>query len=196
MRFNKLKELILASVILAMPAYLAFAEGHGGGGGGEAEGGKPGAQISKDEKEFVDKTAKLNTLTNKIADTEKHFVELVHEKEEAKDSVQKQKIIAEMLEVAKERNKAAEEYNKVKMDLKLRYPNQGEHLERRYQTQTKRTVEELEGVAGLDELLTRVKKVVEKKFAAFEDKEEKREKNKPAKHAEEEEKPKKLRLEK
>lgn len=194
MRFSKLRELTLIFAISVIPAYLAFAAEHGGGGG-ESEGGKPAAVVSKDEKEFVEKTAKLNSLTNKIIETEKHFNELVHEKELAKDSVEKQKIIAQMLEVAKERNKAAEDYNKVKSDLKLRYPNQGEHLERRYHTQTKRSVEELEGVAGLDELLTRVKKVVEKKFAANEDKEEKLEK-KTVKHHAEEEKPKKLRLEK
>lgn len=196
MRFNKLKELILIFAISVIPAYLAFAEGHGGGGGGEAEGKPAAATMSKDEKEFVEKSAKLNTLTTRIVEAEKHFNELVHHKEEAKDSVTKQKIIAEMLEVAKQRNKDAEEYNKVKSDLKLRYPNQGEQLERRYQTQTKRSVEELEGVAGLDELLTRVKKVVEKKFAGFEDKEEKVEKKKQVHHVAEEDKPKKLRLEK
>lgn len=196
MRFNKLKELILIFAISVVPAYLAFAEDHGGGGGG-AEGKPAAAPMSKDEKEFVEKTAKLNTLTTRIAESEKHFNELVHHKEEAKDSVTKQKIIAEMLEVAKQRNKDAEDYNKLKSDLKLRYPNQGEQLERRYQTQTKRSVEELEGVAGLDELLTRVKKVVEKKFAANEDKEEKVEKKKPAHHhSEEDDRPKKLRLEK
>jgi len=51
-----------------------------------------------------------------------------------------------------------EEYTKVKSDLALKYPNQGVNLNRRYQTQIKKSVEELEGAAGLDELLTRTKK--------------------------------------
>ena len=192
MPFSKLKELILISAILLAPAYLAFANESEGGNEGKA----PAPTVSKDEKEFTEKTAKLTSLTNRITEAEKRFAELVHKKDESKDTVEKQKIIAEMLEVTKQRNKDAEDYNKVKMDLKLRYPNQGERLERRYQTQTKRSVEELEGVAGLDELLTRVKKVVEKKFASFEEKEEKGEK-KPAKSAAgAEEKPKRLRLQK
>jgi hypothetical protein len=192
MPFSKLKKIVLISaLVFANPP--AFANE----GGGEGEGGKPAAAaVSKDEKEFTEKTAKLNSLTNRIAEAEKRFAELVHEKSATKSTEEKQKIIAQMLEVAKQRNKDAEEYNKVKMDLQLRYPNQGERLERRYQTQSKRTVEELEGVAGLDELLTRVKKVVEKKFASFEDKEEKVEKKRAKPAAVGEEKPKRLRLQK
>jgi hypothetical protein len=191
MLFNKLKKIILISALL-FTSPLAFAAE----GGGEGEGKPAAAAMSKDEKEFTEKTAKLSSLTNRIAEAEKHFAELVHEKGATKSTEEKQKIIAQMLEVAKQRNKDAEEYNKVKMDLQLRYPKQGEHLERRYQTQSKRTIEELEGVAGLDELLTRVKKVIEKKFASTEDKEEKAEKKHAKPAAAEEDKPKRLRLQK
>lgn len=189
MPFSKRKPFVLMMTLLALGSP-AFANEGGG------EGGKPAAPVNKEEKAFNEKTAKLNSLGNRIAEGEKRFAELVREKDAAKDSEEKQKIIAQMLEVTKQRNKDADEYNKVKMELKLRYPSQGEHLERRYQTQSKRTLEELEGVAGLDELLTRVKKVVEKKFASFEDedKEEKVEK-KRAKPAPAEE-PKRLRLQK
>jgi hypothetical protein len=159
------------------------------------EGEGAAAPIAKEEKEFLEKSSKLNSLTTKIVESEKHFNELVHHKNEAKDSAEKQRIIQEMVEVANQRNKDVEAYNKLKSDIALRYPNQGEKLNRRYQTQSKRSIEELEGVAGLDELLTRTKKVVERKFAPFMEDEPKEEK-KAHVVAPEDEKPKRLKLEK
>lgn len=201
MRFNKPK---IAFAILTFHVTCAFASGGGGGGGGgeaPTEGKDAAAPMPKDQKEFIEKSAKLNTLTNRIADAEKNFLELVRKKSETRDIAEKQRLIGEMNEIVKNRNKDVGDYNKLKTDLSLRYPNQGEHLNRRYQTQTKRTVEELEGVAGLDELLTRTKKMVEKKFAPIvaeaELKEAKERKTAPVKAVPPaEEKPQKLRLEK
>jgi hypothetical protein len=137
----------------------------------------------------------INSLTTRIEEAEKQFNELVRAKASEKNPAEKERIIQQLNAVTKDRNKAAEEYNKVRSDLTLRYPNQGEHLNRRYQTQSKKSVEELEGAAGLDELLTRTKKVVEKKFAPFAAAEdEKKPKPKPVQL--QEEKPVKLRLEK
>jgi len=159
------------------------------------EGGTAGAPLAKDQKEFLEKSAKLTTLTNKISESEKQFNELVRLKSATRETAEKQRIIREMVEVTNQRNKDVDTFNKLKSDLGLRYPNQGEHLNRRYHTQTKRSVEELEGVAGLDELLTRTKKVVEKKFAPFmEDEPGPATKNKIAQP--ETEPPKRLRLEK
>ncbi len=186
MRFSKLKSLTLILALSVMQPALAEEAA-------PAEG--TAAPMPKNEKEFLDKTAKLNTLTGRIVESEKRFNEIVHHKNETKDTAEKQKYIQEMLEVSKQRNKDVEEYNKVKMDLTLRYPSQGERLSRRYQTQSKRSVEELEGVAGLDELLTRTKKMVEKKFAPFADKETKDDK-KAARAAPADEAPKRLKLEK
>jgi hypothetical protein len=151
--------------------------------------------LPKDEKQFFEKTQRLNSLTTRIEEAEKQFQELVRRKAAEKDNAEKDRIIKQMNEVTKDRNKSADEYNKVKSDLDLRYPNEGKQLNRRYQTQTKKSVEEMEGVAGLDELLTRTKKVVEKKFAPFAAAEdEKKPKAKIAKP--EDEKPQRLRLEK
>ena len=144
--------------------FLVTAQVHASGGGGE---GASAAPIPKDQKEFTEKNSKMNTLINKISEAEKHFKELVHHKNEAKTTAAKQTIIHEMVAVTNQRNKDVDEYNKLRSDLDLRYPNQGQRLDRNYKTQMKRSVEELEGVAGLDELLTRTKKMVEKKFAPF-----------------------------
>jgi hypothetical protein len=125
------------------------------------------APLPKDQKEFSEKTARLNSLTTRIEEDEKQFQEMVQKKSEEKSTDERQRIIKQMVEVTNDRNKSALEFNKLKSELSLRYPNQGEHLDRNYRTQSKKTVEELEGAAGLDELLTRTKKIVEKKFAPF-----------------------------
>ena len=193
MQFLKLSILILTFSFVTT----AFASG----GGGEAEAGaekkvgEGAAPLPKEQKEFYDKSSKLTTLTNRIAEHEKQFQELVRKKNETSSTTEKQDIIRQMVELTTTRNKDVDSYNKVRSELTYRYPTQGEALQRRYQTQNKRSVEELESVAGLDELLTRTKKVVEKKFAPFKPEEdEAKVKSKIAQP--QEEAPKRLRLEK
>lgn len=139
------------------------AEEEGGGEGGA----KKGPDIPKEQKEFTEKSAKLQSLSTRIEEAEKKFKDLVREKAESKKPEEKQAIIKEMVEVTDQRNKDVQNFNRIKADLELRYPNRGEALNRRYQTQTKRSIEELEGAAGLDEKLTHVKKVIDKKYAPF-----------------------------
>lgn len=190
MRFHRLNFYIasLTGLVLIWSS-LAIAAG----GGGEA----PEPTLSKDQKEFVEKSSKLTTLTNKISEAEKQFAELVHHKNASKDTAEKQRYIHEMIALAEQRNKDVDAYNKLKSDLALRYPNQGERLNRRYHTQSKRSVKELEGVAGLDEFLTHTKKVVMKKFESFNKEESKAPPTrKPAQHSDGQEEVKRLRLEK
>lgn len=153
------------------------------------------APVPKDTKEFIEKSGRLTSLTNRIEEHKKKFSETVHHKALAKTPAEKQGYIKELIIITNDMNKDIEAYNRIKMDLKLRYPNRGEQLERRYKTESKRTVEEMEGAAGLDELLTRTKKVIDKKYAPFLEEEEKRTHAKPEIPAGQEEKPKKLRLE-
>ena len=193
MRSHKVKILFAISCLaggISLPV-----QASGGEGGGEASGNVMKA-LPKEQKEFYDKTQRLNTLTSRIEEAEKTFNGLVRQKAAEKNPDEIQKILKQMNEVTKERNKNADEYNKVKSELALRYPNQGEHLNRHYQTQSKKTVEELEGAAGLDELLTRTKKLVERKYAPFADPNEIPAKPKTQAAKPEEEKPKRLKLEK
>lgn len=184
MHFHKLKYVSASFLVLS----LGFARAEEG-----AKSAEPA--LPKDQKEFFEKTQRLNSLTTRIEEAERQFNELVMRKSTEKVNEEKERIIKQMNEVTKDRNKSVEEFNRVKSDLGLKYPNQGVNLNRRYQTQTKKSVEELEGVAGLDELLTRTKKIVEKKFAPFETAEDKNPKPKVAKPSDEE-KPARLRLEK
>lgn len=162
-----------------------------------AGGSGPIAPLPKDQKEYIEKTSRLNTLTNRIVEHEKRFVEVVHWKAAAKDAAEKKRWINELNHVAAERNKDVEAFNRIQMDVKLRYPNQGVALDRHYGVRQKKSVEELEGVAGLDELLTRTKKIIDKKYAPLLIEEEERNHLKPTVlKAEDEDKPKRLRLEK
>jgi hypothetical protein len=195
MPFSNLKRLLIISVLAASLPALAGAEEkkEGGAEGGAAKEG-PEPEGSKEQKEYYEKTAKMNTLANRIEETEKKFQETVRAKADAKSTEEKQKCIKEMVELANQRNKDVDAYNKVKAELTYRYPYQGEKLNRHYQTQSHRTAEELENAGGLDDQLTRTKKIVEKKFAPFMEDEKPAAQPKIAKPAEE--KPARLRLEK
>ncbi|MGZ3722813.1 MAG: hypothetical protein ACXVA9_07795 [Bdellovibrionales bacterium] len=194
MRSRKLNFLFSIVVITFVTSgRLARGEEEAKGEGGDKKGAL--APLPKDQKEFLDKTQRLNSLGTRIEEAEKQFNELVNRKATEKSADEKERIIKQMNEVTKDRNKSADEYNKVKSDLSLRFPNQGQQLNRRYQTQTKKSVEELEGAAGLDELLTHTKKIVEKKFAPFAPPVDEK-KPKPKIAQPEDERPKKLRLEK
>lgn len=191
MRFNNLSLILIGLVALNVITPVTFANEK------KAEGGEGGAAESggKEQKEFQEKSGKLSSLANKIEEAEKHFQEIVHHKSEAKSVEEKQSLIKELVEIANQRNKDVEVYNKLKTDLLYRYPYQGEALNRRYETQNKRSVEQLEA-GGLDELLTRTKKAVERKFAPLQPERVKEAHRAKAPAAETEEAPKRLRLEK
>lgn len=164
MRF--LSKILILSIGITTSSALASGGEEGGGAAAAAPSNRPDPNAKK-QKEFNDKTSKLNALTTRIADSEKEFHHLVKEKAAATTPEAKKELMDKMLELVKGRNKAAEEFNKIKSELTYRYANQGELLNRRYHTQQKKTVEELEGAAGLDEMLSSVKKAIDRKYAPF-----------------------------
>lgn len=125
------------------------------------------SMLSDDQREFNEKSSKLSTLNNRINEADRQFRELIRLKALAKTPAEKQEIIRQMVELNEQRNRDVDAYTKLKAELTLRYPHQGENLRRRYHHQSKRSLEEIEGVAGLDELLTRTKRVIDRKFAPF-----------------------------
>jgi hypothetical protein len=160
------------------------------------EGKKEGAQseVSHEAREYSEKTAKLNALAVKIETAERSFQEAVRRKAEADTDAEKQAAIQDMLRITKDRNADVEKYNKLKDDLTYRYPGQGKELGRRYHTRSKRSLEEMETSAGLDDLLTHTKKLIDKKYAPFQP--AKVERAKAPLESESDDKPKRLRLEK
>lgn len=160
---STLTKIILAAMLVS--PLIAFAEGGEGGG----EGAKPGAAPEKKERsqsaEYVEKTTKLNALQSRIEDAQKDFDKLVEEKEKEKDQKKKDEIIKELVEISKKRNKDVEDYNHKKQELLYQYPAKNAELNRMYETQEKKDVDELQSTADIDDLLTRIKKVIQKKFA-------------------------------
>lgn len=157
------------SILVAMLIFSTSALAEGAEGGGEAA--KPGAAPEKKERsqsaEFVEKTTKLNTIQSRIEDAQKEFDKLVEEKEKEKEQKKKDDIIKELVEISKKRNKDVEDYNRMKQELLYQYPAKNAELNRMYQTEEKKDVDELESTADIDDLLTRIKKVIQKKFAPF-----------------------------
>ena len=159
MRFIPIKFAVAVFLILATSAHAEEEAAKGGEAGGKEE--------DKAQHEYSEKQGKLNGLATKLEESDKHFHELVEEKENATTNEAKQDIIKEMVKLTNDRAKDAEAYTSLKSELTLRYPNQGEALQRRYQTENPRSLEQLDGAAGLDELLTRTKKMIDKKYAPF-----------------------------
>ena len=135
-----------------------------------AEGGEGKAASGGDTpltKEYQNKLSQLKMYSGKIEEDEKTLLKLIAQKNHEKDAGKQSEIMKEMVALVKRRNKTADDYNLLKAELELRYPSKGQDLNRSYQTQSKKTIEDLEGSAGLDEMLTRTKKMIDKKYAPF-----------------------------
>jgi hypothetical protein len=182
------------SFIALLFSATAFAN-EGGEGGGEGGGEKKKEKTEKSPvTEFVERTTKLNTIQMRVQEAQKDFGKLIEEKEEEKEQKKKDEIIKEMVEVSKRRNKDVDDYNKVRQELLYQYPAKSAELNRLYHVEEKKNVDEMQSTADIDEMLTRVKRVIEKKFAPFNPESDK---PKPAAKATlPPEQPAKLRLEK
>lgn len=139
--------------------------------------------------EYTVKTTKLNMLEGRIEETSRQYDSLVKEKAREKDQNRVQELLRQMVDLDKQRNKDRIEFAQVKQELLYKYPAMTEQLNRDYSIKEKDP--DQEGAGGLDELLTRTKKVIQRKFAPFtKDDEELKAKTPPP------EKPKRLVLEK
>jgi hypothetical protein len=150
--------------------------------------------VSKQAKEFTDKSSKLNVAQSRIIDAQAQFREVVKAKNKESDPEKTKLLLEEMTEIAKKRNKEVESYSSLRQDLLYRYPSMGDDLNRQYRTHEKKTIEELESASNLEDLLERARAIMDKKYAPFDEKDEKGAplpKKKPAVKAEP---PKKLKL--
>jgi len=164
MRINQIGFFV---VIIAI-SFSAFGNEGGGTEGGEGGGEK---KIEKKEvspaNEYIEKTTKLNTIQVRVFDAQDLFDKLVEEKEKEKDQKRKDEIIREMVDISKRRNKDVDDYNRIRQELLYQYPAKNAELNRLYRVEQKKNADEMQSSADIDDLLTRVKKVIEKKFAPF-----------------------------
>src|ERR1019366_9768572 len=110
MRFHKAKIVLGLTLALFATAGTAAPAEEKGGGEAKTDGTQP---LDKNQKEFFKKTQRLNSLTTRIEEAERQFQELVRRKSTEKNSEEVQRIIKQMNEVTKDRNKSVDEYNQV-----------------------------------------------------------------------------------
>lgn len=167
--------MFLSLGFLILNAPLALASGGGEAKeekkeGEAAEGEKKEGQVaapvsSKEAIEYNKKEARLNTLKSRITEAEEKFKGVLEAKERAKDKKQKQDLALELIQIAKDRNENVKEYSTLRHDLRYRYPNKGEEIDRRYIPQQEKSLHELSQTSALDEQLTAAKKRMDKKYA-------------------------------
>lgn len=119
------------------------------------------------EEEYREKTQRLNELEGEIIEHEERFNILVKEKGLTADQVRIKAIVEEMAEIKKDRDKKTDEYNKLTEDLKYKYPDKGKAVSRRYAPIEKKSLKQLEKPSKLREDLTRIKRLVDKKYKPF-----------------------------
>lgn len=180
MRFMTVK---LFALPLFLMAFSLSARAEGGG----AEKAEPGAEKAEHgeekaehgaakadaeerrKREYQEKTQRLQFLKGGLATDEKELAELTKKKDEERDPAQQRVLMEEMLKVSKSRDRRVREIQALKSDLELRFPGEGGARSRLYRTGERRKDkrEPIESASGLDELLTRTKRLIDRKYAPF-----------------------------
>jgi hypothetical protein len=160
MVFMKLSAFLLSGFFLF--SFPALANEHEAAPAEAKDGGD-----AKARREYQDKSSRLKMYDAKISGAEHEIMALAVKKDQEKDPKAQKEIMNRMVGIVMDRNKTAEQYNALKTELAYRYPSQGEALDRSYRTQSKKSLEEIEGSVGLDELLTNTKKMIDRKYAPF-----------------------------
>lgn len=132
----------------------------------------PSGGDSKESVEYGKKESRLNTLRSRMAESDKAFAETLEKKNQTRDTVKQRQYAERLVEIAKERNEAVKEYTALRQELMYRYPNKGQDIEKRFAPKKEKTAHELENSSEIDELLTVIKKRVDKKYRPLMPKEE------------------------
>lgn len=127
---------------------------------------------SKESIEYSKKESRMNTLRGRMTEADEKFARVLARKKETRDTVKQRELAAELAAIAKERNTAAREYTEIRQDLMYRYPNKGQDIDKRFAPRKEKTPQELEQSAEIDELLTAIKRRMDKKYAPLLPKEE------------------------
>lgn len=173
---------------LLMASAVAFASG-----GGEE---KPAAETSS-APEYNKKLSELTSLENKVKESRAVIQDLIQHKNATSNREKKHEIVEQMIERHRQLIDEIKRYNEARHQLKYRFPEKDDSTERRYLPLKEQSLEQMEQEMGLDADLTRVKKMVDKKYAPLNQPEagEPVTTIRPKKTEPEEEKNKKLRLE-
>ncbi len=127
---------------------------------------------SKEKVMYSKQESKVNTLGARVKEANESFAKIVELKSKTKDPQKQQNYAEQLAAIAKERNQWVKEYTALKANLQYRYPNKGQDIDKKFAPRKERTPEELENSEEIDELLTAIKKRVDKKYAPLMPKED------------------------
>lgn len=119
------------------------------------------------EREYREKSQKLVSLENKVGELEARFQDLIKAKDSVKGKSKKLELIEEMKTVMQERDETVEKFNKLRDEIRFKFPDKGKTVVRRYAPMQKKTFEQLEKRSTLDTDLSRAKKAADKVYRPF-----------------------------
>ena len=135
-----------------------------------AEEGEPAAASSGGsvDREWANRTSKLNVLEAKMKDLTKKIKSFIEMKKSGKAALDEKGRPIDVFEAIvvshKELKETVATYAKESAELKYRYPEKGEVLEKKYIPLREQSLEQIEKQMGLDGELTRLKKKIDKKY--------------------------------
>jgi hypothetical protein len=144
--------------------------------GANEEGGEGGAakssaeEVSPEEREFTEKTAKLSGLEAKIEELDKALDSLIAEKKHEKNPEKMRLLLKDLVSKTRERNAAVDEHRQLKSYLLYRFPGKGKVIQGKYRDHEKASVDTLEKAGGLKELLRETKTLIDEKYRSFDPK--------------------------
>lgn len=164
--------LIVCSWILIAEPFHAFAKS--GGEDNESTKTESEAEGKKEEKsespakgggEYAKLRSQKLSFELQIQTHQKAIEDLIIKKNSTKDPEARDQAVQDLASTHGELQKAIDQYNKVIKDLTYRFPEKGDESQRHYVPVKNRSIEQIEEEMGLDVTLTRLKEVVQKKYA-------------------------------
>jgi DNA repair exonuclease SbcCD ATPase subunit len=115
--------------------------------------------------EYGKKSAELRNLETKINDATNQINAAIEAKDKTEDLGQQHVQMDAMVKAHKEYRDLTDKYNKLRLELKYRFPAHGAEIEGRYKQHTARSLEELNHANALEAQLAKTKKAIDKKYA-------------------------------
>ncbi|MCB0355689.1 MAG: hypothetical protein KDD40_01710 [Bdellovibrionales bacterium] len=117
--------------------------------------------------EYTEKTGKLNILETKIRESKANIKARLKALDHTKDKEKKKELYDSLVAEHEELKKNIKDYNKIRQELKYKFPQKNDQTQRRYLPMREMSLKEIETESGLDGLLNRVKKKMDKKYKKF-----------------------------
>ncbi|MCB0327970.1 MAG: hypothetical protein KDD52_10195 [Bdellovibrionales bacterium] len=137
----------------------------------EAEGkkGEKPESPAKGGGEYAKLRSQKLSFELQIQTHQKAIEDLIIKKNSTKDPEARAQAVQDLASTHGELQKAIDQYNKIIKDLTYRFPEKGDESQRHYVPVKNRSIEQMEEEMGLDVTLTRLKEVVQKKYAPLVD---------------------------